>query len=249
MSEVRERLSAEDYTYLLPDHWLLKEQNIWTMMHHAYVSRVVETIRDSGAKRVIEVGCGDGWNCGKMVEAGLDVVGVDWSRNGIDHARRMVPEGTFFCGDITDDEFMQTFREPFDAGIMVEVIEHIPSDQSVGALRKILSFIKPGGVFVLTTPSVNVPNNNVQHYRHFTESVLRDLIEEVGGLTITQIEGYGDGPYERFHYQVARFFDNRLFTIYPARDWFRRRYQSRCLHSPLNRCHGFIVTMRRVEES
>ena len=75
MPERWERLSAEDYSYLLPDHWLLKEKNIWTMMHHAYVWRVVEIVKNSGAQRVIEVGCGDGWNCGQMVEAGLDVVG------------------------------------------------------------------------------------------------------------------------------------------------------------------------------
>lgn len=249
MSELRERLSAEDYSYLLPDHWLLKDKNIWTMMHHAYVSRVVEIVKNSGAQRVIEVGCGDGWNCGQMVEAGLDVFGVDWSRNGIDHARRMVRGATFFCGDITDEVFMRTFSEPFDAGIFVEVVEHIPPDECVRALRNILPFIKPGGVFVLTTPSVNVPNNNPQHYRHFTEAILRDLIEEVGGLSIEQIEGYGDGPYERFHYRVARLFDNRLFTIHPALAWLQRRYRSHCLHSPLDRCHGFIMTMRRVNGS
>ena len=70
---VEEReLEAEDYTYHLPDHWILEVKEAgeyFTKMHAAYVQRVVELVKESGARSVLEVGCGDGWNCGKLVGA------------------------------------------------------------------------------------------------------------------------------------------------------------------------------------
>ena len=100
MNREKHRLTAEDYSYVLPDHWIIPEETIWEIMRQAYARRVVELVKGSGARSVLEIGCGDGWNCGQFVEAGLEkIVGVDWSRNGIDHARRMVPKAKFYCGE------------------------------------------------------------------------------------------------------------------------------------------------------
>src|SRR5689334_7421491 len=78
--------------YLLPDHWILPlcdNTGVWWLDHEAYVARVCEIVKASGARTVFEAGCGDGWNCNELVQCGLDVVGSDWSRNAIDHARRL----------------------------------------------------------------------------------------------------------------------------------------------------------------
>jgi SAM-dependent methyltransferase len=240
------QLTAEDYAYRFPDHWLLDERtDIGAMMHHAYVQRVIEIVARSGARRVIEVGCGDGWNCGQLAERDLEVVGVDWSRNAIAYAKQLVPRARFHCGDIRDSEFIQRFAEPFDAAILVEVIEHIPPADCVAAVREIRNLIRPGGTFVLTTPSVNFPNDNPQHYRHFTEQVLRDLVAEAEGLEILDIEGYGDVKVEDWHWRLARFVNNRFYTIHPLYHRLTERYRRHCLGSSLDRCHGFIMTMRR----
>lgn len=239
-------LTSDDYSYRLPDHWLLDEKtNIGTLMHHAYVRKVVEIVASDGAQRVIEVGCGDGWNCAKLVERGLEVVGVDWSRNGIAYARQLVPQARFHCGDIRDSEFIQRFSTPFDAAILVEVIEHIPPADCVNAVRDIRNLIRPGGIFVLTTPSVNFPNDNPQHYRHFTEETLRDLVKEAGGFEILDMQGYGDVKAEDRHWKLARFVNNRFYTIHPWYRWLTERYTRHCLGSSFDRCHGFIMTMRR----
>jgi 2-polyprenyl-3-methyl-5-hydroxy-6-metoxy-1,4-benzoquinol methylase len=75
--------------YRLPDHWILHEHkpdDIFTLLHSAYVRRAIDIIKASGAKTVLEVGCGDGWNCGEMSKAGLDVVGTDFIQNAITYA-------------------------------------------------------------------------------------------------------------------------------------------------------------------
>ncbi len=238
--------TADDYTYKFPDIWLLDEDCIWTIMHRAYIARVVDLVKDSGAKTVIDVGCGDGWSCGQMARAGLDTVGIDWSKNGIEHAKRLVPDARFLCCDVKDPEFTETFTDPFDAATFVEVIEHIPPDQCVEALRNVRDLVKPGGRIVLTTPSVNFPNDNDTHYRHFTKEILEDLIASAGDLKIQSIEGYGDVEAENRHWARARWVHNRYYTIYPALRHLNQKYASHCTDTPLDRCHGFIVTMERL---
>ena len=242
-------LVADDYSYLLPDHWILprtQKDSTFTVVHEVYVRRVVELIRQSGARTVLEAGCGDGWNCGKLVEVGLAVVGVDWSHNGIEHARRMVRGARFYCGDVRDAGFRREFSDLFDAAIFVEVLEHIPPNDCIQAIRNIASLVKPGGLLVLTTPSVNTPNTNPQHYRHFDEPTLRELIAEAGELSIEAIEGYGNVPLAARHWRIRRWFDNRYWTIKPARKWLVDRYAARCAGTPLDVCEGLILTMRKT---
>lgn len=238
-------LSAEDYAYQLPDHWLIKEETPWAIMHHAYVDRVVEIVQEKGCKSVLEVGCGDGWNCGRLVEKGIKTVGTDWSKNGIEHAKRMVPGAEFYCGDLTDTEFSAVMEEPFDAAIFVEVIEHIPPEDCVDAMRKIRDAVKPGGYIVLTTPSANLENRNPQHYRHFTPELLEEIMTEAGGLTVDAVEGYGDMEAERKHFRVARWVNNRHYTIYALRDRLLDRFRAHCVGVPLDRCQGLIMTIKR----
>jgi 2-polyprenyl-3-methyl-5-hydroxy-6-metoxy-1,4-benzoquinol methylase len=239
-------LGADDYSYLLPDHWLLPADDPFTVMHQAYVRRVVEIVKTSGATTVLEAGCGDGWNCGKLAEAGLQVVGVDWSKHGIDHARRMVKGARFHCGDVREGSFRSAFPDPFDAVIFVEVLEHIPPRDCVDALRQISAPLKPDGTFVLTTPSVNKPNHNPQHYRHFDVATLRAVIADAGGLSVESIEGYGDVREEDRHWRLRRWVDNRFWTIKPACRRLLDRYARRCSNTSLEDCHGYIVSMRKV---
>jgi cyclopropane fatty-acyl-phospholipid synthase-like methyltransferase len=240
------KASNKQSGYMLPDHWImpLRDQTgLWWMDHEAYVARVCEIVKSSGAKTVLEAGCGDGWNCHNLVQCGMDVVGCDWSQNGIDHARRLVPDARFYCGDLTDPEFQRSFSDPFDAVVLIEVIEHIRPDECVTALSNILRFLRPGGTFVLTTPSSNQANDNPQHYRHFDEATLRQLVSSVPGMEIAAVEGYGDATFGRVHEQVMRLFDNRYYRIKPLKRWLDGVYRSKyARQTSAQRCRGWIVT-------
>ena len=245
----RERLTAEDYEYRLSDHFILHEKentraSLFPMLHSYYVSRVAEIIKASGAKTVLDAGCGDGWSSKTLADAGLDVVGVDWSANGIDYATRLVRNARFFNGDVTSPEFKKAFPNNFDAVAFIEVLEHIKPDECAAALRNITRPLKDGGILVLTTPSVNFPNRHDNHYRHFTEQSLREVFSEAGWLKIQSIEGYGDMAVEAFHYRLTRFVENRYYTIKPILQYLLRRNGSTAVmkQTPFDRCHGFIVT-------
>jgi SAM-dependent methyltransferase len=209
------------------------------------VRRAIDIIKASGAKTVLEVGCGDGWNCGEMSKAGLDVVGTDFIQNAITYASALVPEAKFICGDLTSEEFKSRFPEKFDAVALIEVIEHIPPADCVSAIRNIVTPLKPGGVMVLTTPSENFPNDNIYHYQHFTEQRLRQIMADAGGLTVVSVEGYGDVEAERAHWKRMRLADNRFYSIKPAMRYLNSLYAKIPLtHVPLSRSHGLIVIAR-----
>ena len=235
--------------YRLPDHWILplKETvGTWQLDHACYVKRVVEILRAHGASRVLEVGCGDGWNCGQLVERGFEAVGVDWSPNGIEHARRLVPGGSFYCGDVTDPQFKRMFPEPFDAVIFVEVLEHIPPEDTLRALRHTVAPLERGGVFVLTTPSVNKPNTDPRHYRHFDHATLWHEVGAVEGMRVQRIEGYGDAAFQRSFDRVSRWLDNRYYRIKPLKRWWNRHYQRRHgRQTPVDRANGLILVAHK----
>jgi len=239
------RTDTELQGYLLPYHWFLPAESIWTSIHDAYVSGAVRLVVESGAKRVLEVGCGDGWNCGQLTKAGLQVAGIDWSSNGIDHARRLVPEGSFFCGDLTDSDFKAQFPEPFDAVILVEVLEHIPPEDCISALRNIAGCLKAGGTFVLTTPSVNFPNTNPRHFRHFTPQMLHELVEQSGELRMKHIEGYGDMQHLKLYQWLLPLLDNRLYSVKPLRRRLQNYVRRRAEKTTIDRCCGLIAAMEK----
>lgn len=216
--------------YERPYHWFLPRDSIWTRIHDAYVARAVQLVAESGARRVLEVGCGDGWNCQLLHVAGLDVTGVDWSARGIALARCLVPGAHFAVGDLRESGVRSQLRPPFDAILMVEVIEHIPPSDSAAALRTLHDYLRPDGVIVLTTPSENWPNTNPRHFRHFTPESLESLVSEAGGYSILSMEGYGDVRITRRFSRLRPIVDNRFFRLKPvlSRMLDRAERASRC---------------------
>jgi 2-polyprenyl-3-methyl-5-hydroxy-6-metoxy-1,4-benzoquinol methylase len=100
--------------------------------------------------RVLDIGCGNGWLAGQLVDRGCEVVGIDASVSGIEVARRAVPDGRFAVLEIGPDLLGSLNEKPFDAVVSTEVIEHVYApDQMV---RVCWEALKPGGRFVVTTP-------------------------------------------------------------------------------------------------
>jgi len=193
---------------------------------------------------VLEAGCGDGWNVAQFVKAGLRVVGCDWSEKGIHYARINSPTAELYCGDVRDSEFLRRFPEQFDAVALIEVIEHIPPDDTVEALRNLLGRLRVGGTFVLTTPHVNLPNTNPQHYRHFTPELLETVMEQVGGMGDYRFEPYGNIAADRAYWKRMRWVDNRFFSVKPLAERVRsaHRYDASV---GWNDAHGIIMTATR----
>ena len=87
-----------------------------------------------------------------LLERGASVIGNDISTKQIQMAQARCPEATFMSGDMAKLEF-----EPstFDGITCFYAIFHLPREEQKTMLQKILSWLKPGGMLVFNTATID----------------------------------------------------------------------------------------------
>lgn len=134
------------------------EQSLTT---RKYVIPYIETAFPLQAgMRVLEVGCGEGGNLPPFLDRGMEVYGIDISKNQIDNANVYLRE----CGYQQDFQLlaMDIYKvNPADLGgafdviFLRDVIEHIPNQEKF--MQFIKPFLKPGGAFFFGFPPWYMP--------------------------------------------------------------------------------------------
>jgi SAM-dependent methyltransferase len=100
----------------------------------------------TGAGSVLDLCCGHGNATRHLVDAGMEVTGLDFSPAMLDRARRHVPEADFVEGDAADLPFAD---DRFDAVVCNVGFGHLPDPAA--ALAEIARVLRPGGVAALTS--------------------------------------------------------------------------------------------------
>ncbi|MGW3938869.1 methyltransferase domain-containing protein [Streptomyces phaeochromogenes] len=105
----------------------------------------------SGARTVLDIGCGDGSAAATAAPllAGHRIVGVDWSQDALRRAHAHLPYAV--RGELTDSGL--PFRSASaDAVLFSEVVEHLVDPDA--ALDEIHRILRPGGHLMLSTPNL-----------------------------------------------------------------------------------------------
>lgn len=98
---------------------------------------------------VLDLGCGCGIPVAKaLTNNGHHVTGVDLSEVQINRARHLVPQATFLHADATRIAFAAS---TFDAVICLYALIHMPIDAQPHLIRRIATWLRPGGLFLATT--------------------------------------------------------------------------------------------------
>ncbi len=169
------------------------------------ISRVTEELLGSGARSVVDLGCGEGRLLRELIRNGQfeRVVGVDVSPRALDIvARRLhVDEMTDRQRErVTLLQASLTYRDPrlegFDAAALVEVIEHVDLDRLDALERAVFEFARPGTV-VVTTPNAEY---NV-HFEALAGGEMRHADHRFE-WTREQFRQWCDGVTSRFGYDV-----------------------------------------------
>jgi 2-polyprenyl-6-hydroxyphenyl methylase/3-demethylubiquinone-9 3-methyltransferase len=113
------------------------------------VEPVVRLCRELGARRVVDIGCGNGALAAALVAAGFEVTGCDDDRDGIELARRATPAARFEVVGVYDDP-AKLGATDFDVAVSTEVIEHLFRPSALP--RFAAAVLKPRGHLILTTP-------------------------------------------------------------------------------------------------
>ena len=97
---------------------------------------------------VLDLGCGNGIPAARwLASRGYHVTGVDISPVQIERARRLVPNATFECADLTALDLPEN---SFHAIISFFAIIHVPVEEQPAVLHNIQRWLKPGGYFMAT---------------------------------------------------------------------------------------------------
>jgi 3' terminal RNA ribose 2'-O-methyltransferase Hen1 len=167
---------------------------------------VADALSAAGARRIIDLGCGEGRLVAKLLKTpGIDhVVGVDVSHRALELAARRLHLDSMTPRQRERLELLQgslTYRdrrlEGYDAATVVEVIEHLEPSRLASFERVVFGYAAPAAV-VLTTPNAEynvrfetLPAGTLRHRDHRFE------------WTRAEFESWANGVADSHGYQVV----------------------------------------------
>jgi 2-polyprenyl-3-methyl-5-hydroxy-6-metoxy-1,4-benzoquinol methylase len=113
------------------------------------VPTLTRWLRQAGAVRVLDLGCGNGALTNQLAQSGFDMTGVDASESGIRIARRRSP-GVELVHAWLEDPLPKDLWGCFDTVVSIEVIEHLFAPRVV--LERAREALQTGGRLLLSTP-------------------------------------------------------------------------------------------------
>ncbi|MFO0893129.1 MAG: 3' terminal RNA ribose 2'-O-methyltransferase Hen1 [Isosphaeraceae bacterium] len=168
-------------------------------LHDQRIGAVLAAIRGCGAKRVLDLGCGEGKLLRELLKDKQfdEIVGMDVSIRSLETARDRLkldrlPERQAARIKLLHGSLIYRDRrlEGFDAAAVVEVVEHLDPPRLQAFERAVFEFALPGTV-VLTTPNreynvtwENVGADKLRHSDHrfeWTRDEFRAWAEAVAG--------------------------------------------------------------------
>lgn len=193
----------------------LKTEHVWTEAvpkSTGYINPVViALLREAGARKVLDVGCGNGVLCGELAAAGFEAAGVDGDSAAIAVAARKYPAIPFAVAhfDGSPRDLAPMPAEGFDAVVSTEVVEHLFSPHELA--RYCFEALKPGGLLVISTPYHGYLKNLVLslangwdkhhgvhlhggHIKFFSRKTLARLLRDAG-FEVTGFRGAGRLPW------------------------------------------------------
>jgi O-antigen biosynthesis protein len=165
---------------------------------HEHLHRYLFSSQFVAGKAVIDLGSGEGYGSSLLAGTAARVLGIEIDPLAVEHARLnyRAPNLEFREGSVLKLDDLEPGS--FDVAVCFEVIEHISDhDKLVSSVARLL---RPGGVFVVSTPDREVYNASLGHvnpyhlkeldkdefstllYKHFSHVTLYGQRASVGSL-------------------------------------------------------------------
>lgn len=133
-----------DKTASWSDEWLNEK------LKTGVVNKFYECFSTAGTvrPRLLDIGCGVGYDSKIMTDLGAKMVGIDLSENQIKIAKEHVKGAKFFVGDIGDK---LTSLGKFDGIMCLASIIHVGAIEMRGVLSNMAKALKKGGLLLVSS--------------------------------------------------------------------------------------------------
>ncbi|MGY4103307.1 class I SAM-dependent methyltransferase [Nocardia sp. R16R-3T] len=169
----------------------ITEENYWFRRHEIVYARLLE--RCAG-KTVLEAGSGEGYGANMIADVAIEVIGLDYDANAVEHVRTRYPRVEIIQGNLAA---LPLADDSVDVVVNFQVIEHL-WDQSQ-FIRECLRVLRPGGELLISTPNRitfspgrDTPLNPF-HTRELNADELTGLLVDAG-FRVTLMTGVHHGP-------------------------------------------------------
>lgn len=131
-------------------------ENVGDMSLKRRARRIIEELNPAPSEKIIDLGCGTGYYLFLLsnLPVKLNLTGFDNDQKAMQEAEEFLSSKNikFVSGDLHEMPFED---QSFDKAVMSEVLEHVENDENV--LQEVYRILKPGGVLVISVPSINYP--------------------------------------------------------------------------------------------
>ncbi len=138
--------------------------------------------------KVLDAGCGVGTPVAEILSQKFKVIGVDFSEEQIELAKKNVPQAEFLCQDMTKLDFGD---DAFDAICSYYAIIHIPREEHQSLIENFYRMLKPNGYALLCLGANNsiddIEENffgTQMYWSHFDSETYLKMLEQTGFSTI-----------------------------------------------------------------
>jgi SAM-dependent methyltransferase len=116
--------------------------------------RITTILKETGARDVLDIGCGRGALARRLVGEGLAVTGIDPAPDAIAAAQESVPEAQF---TVAGAEALPFDPGSFDACVFLNSLHHVPVPLMGQALHEALRVLRPAGEVIVVEPLAQGP--------------------------------------------------------------------------------------------
>lgn len=154
----------------------------------------VDQVKEKLVENVLDVACGVGYGSHYMADSLSDslVKGVDISFAAIEEAKRVYGHNrvSFYLADAVNLPAHIT-KIKYDLIVSLETLEHLNSQELF--LENICAILKPGGVFIVSTPNVDVTGHHEEGSQefHIKEYNLEEFRAALSGAGFNSCVLYG----------------------------------------------------------